>query len=314
MLLGAQATKPPVSRPKSNPAAAGAAGGKSALDKVTMEAYVRHLQLYLPNVSVAVGEPQPSELPGFLEVKVRASLGAASEERLFYVSKDGQKIVQGTVYDVKNNPFKPDLDKLRTGDDPSLGTPGAPVVVVVFSDFQCGYCKEEGKMLRENLVKAYPKEVRLYFKNYPLTQIHPWAKTAAIAGRCLYRQSNEDFWTFHDWIFAGQETITPENVRDKIAEFVKTKGWDADKLAACMATPEPAADIEKSIAEARDLNVTSTPTLFVNGRRIPYSIKWEQLKQLIDFEIGYQKTAQNAGEACCTVALPSVLQPTPPPK
>jgi protein-disulfide isomerase len=303
-----------VSRPKPNPAPAAATGGKSALDKATMEAYVRHLQLYLPNIAITIGEPQPSDLPGFLEVRVRASLGAASEERLFYVSKDGQKIVQGTVYDVKNNPFKPDLDRLRTGDDPSLGTPGAPVVVVVFSDFQCGYCKEEGKMLRENLVKTYPKEVRLYFKNFPLTQIHPWAKTAAIAGRCLYRQSNDDFWIFHDWIFAGQEAITPDNVRDKIAEFAKSKGWDSDKLAACMATPEPAADIEKSVGEARDLNVTSTPTLFVNGRKIPYSIKWEQLKQVIDFEIGYQKTAQNAGETCCTVALPSVLQPTPPPK
>jgi protein-disulfide isomerase len=281
--------------------------GKSALDRATLEAYVRHLQLYLPNITLTVGDPKPSQLPGFVEVTVRASLGAASEERLFYISKDGQKVVQGSVYDVKTNPFKPELDKLKTDGSPSIGTPGAAVVVVVFSDFQCTFCKEEAKMLRENLVKTYPTQVRLYFKDYPLTQIHPWANLAAVAGRCLSRQSNDDFWTYHDWIFANQESITIDNVRDRIAEFAKSKSWDGQKLTACMASPEPAAEIERSTAEGRLLNVTSTPTLFINGRRIAGSIKWEQLKQVIDFEIGYQKTAQNAGEACCSVALPSLL-------
>ena len=82
-----------------------------------------------------------------------------------------------------------DLDKLKTEFQPSLGTPGAPVVLVAFSDFECPHCKDEATMLRQNLLSAYPTQVRLYFKDFPLEAIHPWAKTAAIAGRCVFRQS-----------------------------------------------------------------------------------------------------------------------------
>ena len=59
------------------------------------------------------------------------------------------------MFDVKDNPFKIDLDRLKTDSQPNFGTPGAPVVLVLFSDFQCPYCKEEAKMLRANLLSAY---------------------------------------------------------------------------------------------------------------------------------------------------------------
>jgi protein-disulfide isomerase len=299
-------------RPAANSRPAADPAKKSAFDKATLEGYVRHLHLYLPNVQVTVGDPKPSPLPGFLEVSVRASLGTASEERIFYVSKDGQKIVTGSVYDVAANPFKPELDKLKTDFQPSIGTPGAPVVVVIFSDFQCQYCRDEAKMIRDNLIKAYPSEVRLYFKDYPLEQIHPWAKTAAVAGRCVFKQNAAGFWDYHDWIFENQGTVTPENARDKITEFARGKGWNVEQLNACMASPQAAAEVDRSAAEAKSLGVNSTPTLFVNGRKIPYSIKWENLKQVIDFEVGYQRTAHNAGEACCEVRLSSPLDPPKP--
>src|SRR6185503_7660310 len=137
---------------------------KSALDKPTLEAYVRHLFVWGPQIKVEISDAKPAALPGMMEVTVRASAGAASQDVLFYVSKDGQKILQGSVYDIKDNPFKADLDKLKTDLQPNFGTAGAPVVLVLFSDFQCPYCKEEAKMLRGNLLSAYPKQVRLYFK------------------------------------------------------------------------------------------------------------------------------------------------------
>jgi protein-disulfide isomerase len=183
---------------------------------------------------------------------------------------------------------------------------------VVFSDFQCAYCKDEAKMLRDNLVKAFPTQVRLYFKDYPLAQIHPWAMTAAVAGRCLYEQGNDDFWAFHDWIFENQTSITPETVKDKIAGFATSKSWDADKVNACLASPQALAGVQRSMAEGRALGVASTPTMFINGRKIPYSIKWENLKQIVDFEIGYQQTAHNAGEACCSVQVPTPLNSSQP--
>ena len=194
---------------------------------------------WAPAVKVEVGDPKPSAvLPGFMDVVVHASAGAQSQDFPFYVSKDGQKIVQGTVFDVAQNPFKPDLDKLKTEFEPSFGTPGAPVVLVEFSDFQCPFCKEEAKMLRTNLLSAYPKQVRLYFKDLPLEQIHPWAKPAAIAGRCVFRQNPAAFWDYHDWIFDHQAGIT--------AGELKAKSWSGPRArrstrcnSAAASTPRP---------------------------------------------------------------------------
>src|SRR5205809_7226989 len=94
------------------PIAQPAADKKSALDKPTLEAYVRHLFVWGPQIKVEISDAKPAALPGMMEVTVRASAGAASQDVMFYVSKDGQKILQGSVYDIKDNPFKADLDKL----------------------------------------------------------------------------------------------------------------------------------------------------------------------------------------------------------
>src|SRR5581483_4868630 len=181
---------------------------KSALDKATLEAYVRHLFVMDKRISIQVSDPHAStNLPGFLEVGVHPSMGSQAQDFQFLVSKDGSKILQGTVFDVNNNPFKSDLDKLKTDFEPSLGAPGADVVLVEFSDFQCPYCKEEATMLRQNLVQTYPQNVRLYFKTFPLESLHPWAKAAAIASRCAFKQNPPSFWAFHDWVFEHQAEI-----------------------------------------------------------------------------------------------------------
>jgi len=287
--------------------AADAPPQKSALDKPTLEAYVRHLYVLRPELTVKVLDPKPSELlPGFLEVRVRISQGNASQDLALLVSKDGKRILQGNVYDVNNNPFKPELDKLKTQFQPALGTSGAPVVLVVFSDLQCPHCKEEANMLRQNLIAAYPKEVRLYFKDYPIESLHPWARPAAIAGRCVFKQQPDDFWGFHDYVFGHQETISLDTLKNNVMEWAKgVKDLDALQLGQCMDTKATDAEVEAEIAEARTLDINGTPTLFINGRRIPNSIDWQNLKLIIDSEIEYQKTAKNAGDDCgCEVKLP----------
>ncbi|MBZ5623136.1 MAG: DsbA family protein [Acidobacteriia bacterium] len=278
---------------------------KSALDKATLEAYVRHLFVLDSRITVQVADPKPSnDLPGYQEVAVHAALGPQSQDFKFLISKDGQKILQANVYDVNNNPFKNDLDRLKTGLDPNIGTPGAPVVLVEFSDFQCPYCKEEATMLRQNLLSAYPNQVRLYFKTYPL-DMHPWAKPAALASHCVYRQKSDAFWEYHDWVFSHQTEITPENLKDKVMEWAKgQKDLDGLQLSACMDSKATQAEVDKTIAEGHALEVSGTPTLFVNGRRIGQTIDWPNLRSIIDNEIEYQKTAKNAGEDCgCTLEL-----------
>jgi protein-disulfide isomerase len=286
----------------------GATPQKTALDKATLEAYVRHLMVYGPQIQIAVGDPKPSPLPGFIEVKVHASAGQAKQDLLFYVSKDGQKIVQGNVYDVKNNPFKDDLDKLKTDGQPAMGKSGAAVVLVEFTDFQCPYCKQEAQVLRQNLASAYPNQVRLYFVDHPLEQLHPWAKAAALAGRCVFKQNSDAFWQYHDWMFEHQGEVTVDNVKEKIMEFAKGKeNIDTLQLSRCIESNATAPELAKEQALGDALSIESTPTLFINGRRRVGSQDWPTLRAIIDYEIEYQKTAHNAGEDCgCELKLPGV--------
>jgi protein-disulfide isomerase len=289
---------------------------KSALDKAVLEAYVRHLFVLKSEIKVQVADPKPSPVEGFVEVVVHASLGDASQDFPFLISKDGSKILQAAVYDVNSNPFKSELDKLKTEFQPSLGTPGAPVVLVAFSDFECPVCKGEATMLRQNLLTAYPTQVRLYAKDFPLDSIHQWARPAAIAGRCAFRQNSSSFWSYYDWIFAQQADITAANLKDKVMEWAKgQKDIDVLQLGQCMDTKSTEGEVDKNVAEGRALQVNATPTLFVNGRRIAQSIDWTNLRSIIDYEIEYQKTAKNAGEDCgCELKLdtPGLPQKAPP--
>jgi protein-disulfide isomerase len=273
---------------------------KSALDKATLEKYVRHLWVMDSRVAVKISDPKPStDLPGFLDVTVSVSMGQQGQDLKLLVSKDGSKILQGTVWDVNFNPFKKDLDRLKTQLEPSMGTPGATVVLVEFSDFQCPFCKEEALMLRKNLLAAYPTQVRLYFKMFPIENLHPWAKPAAIAARCVYRQDPAAFWEFHDWVFENQTAITPETLKDKVLTWAKTrKDIDALQLGQCMDTKATEEEVNENIAQGKELGVGGTPTLFVNGRKLDTTIAWPNLKAIIDFELDYQKTAKNAGEDC----------------
>ncbi|MBI3668136.1 MAG: DsbA family protein [Acidobacteria bacterium] len=270
-----------------------------------MESYIRHLFVWGPQITVEVGDFTPSPVPGLLQTTVRASFSLASEEQVFYVSADGKHIVRGPAYPAEDNPFRADLNKITTALQPSFGTPGAAVVIATYSDFQCPHCREEAKVLRENILKAYPKEVRVYFKDMPLAN-HDWAKTAAIASRCIFRQNPLAFWEFHDWIFEKQPEITAANFREKLAGFIKSQEIDPLQLNRCLDKRETEGEVNQSIAEARSLGINATPTMFINGRRISGATPWPNLKQIIDEEIEYQKTAKNAGEDCnCEVRLPT---------
>lgn len=280
---------------------------KSAFDKPTFETYVKHLLLIDPRVQISVGDAKPSPITGLKEVDVRLTFQGRSQDEVFYVSADGQRVVYGKLFEINHSPFKADLDKIHTDLSPSFGAPGAQLVIVLYSDFQCPACREEAKTLRDNVTKTYPTQVRVYFKDFPLAEIHPWATEGAIAGRCIFRQSPVAFWDFYDWIYEHQSEVTPENVKDKVLDFAKEKNLDSMQLSRCVDNKATEADIEKSIAEGRSLKIDQTPTLFINGRRIPGAITWDNLKSLIDAELEYAKNSTDTGEKCCEVKIPSAL-------
>jgi len=281
-------------------------GEKSGLNKQHLESYLRHLFLWAPQIKVAIDDFTPSPVPGLLQTTVRPSFGALSDQIVLYVSADGKYILNGSLLTAADNPFRSEISKITTDMQPSFGAPGASVVLVVFSDYQCPHCREEAKTLRENIPKAYPQQVRVYFKDLPLPN-HDWARTAAIAGRCIFRQNPLTFWDFHDWVFEKQSEITAANFREKLNGFIQGKEIDPLQLNRCVDQRETEAEINKSLEEARSLRINSTPTVFLNGRRLG-NTPWPNLKQIIDYELEYQKTAKNAGEQeCCQVRLPGPL-------
>jgi protein-disulfide isomerase len=301
LVLGAQATKKAAAKKSAAPEAP---VEKSGLNKQHLEAYLRHLFLWSPQIKVEIGDYTPAPAAGLKQTTVKASFGAASEQMTFLISADGKYILNGTLHEAAANPFKNEISKISTALQPSFGAPGAPVTLVVFSDFQCPHCREEAKELRENIAKTYPAQVRVYFKDFPLAN-HDWARPAAIAGRCIFRQDALLFWDYHDWVFDKQQEINAANFREKLAGFVKGKEIDPLQLNQCIDRKATEPEVEKNISEARSVRVTSTPTLFLNGRRLG-RVPWANLKQFIDFEIDYQKMAKNAGEQeCCEVRLPT---------
>lgn len=276
---------------------------KSAFDKAAFETYIRHLLPIQEGVEVRIADPKPGPMPGLKEVMAHLTYGKFSQDEVFYVSDDGKHILRGNVYDVNQNPFQPELDKLKTDLAPSYGTPGAPVVLIEFSDFQCPVCKEEAKVLRQQLPAAYANQFRVYYKDFPLEPIHPWSKAAAICGRCVFRQNAAAFWDFHDWLFEHQPEITPENLKTKVLEWAQSKGMDSLQLGRCIDTRATEAEVDREIAEGKALGVNATPTIFLNGRRL-IGVQWQALEQFMNIELKYQKTAQDAGEKCCEVKVP----------
>ena len=274
-------------------------------DLAKLEAYLRHLNLWTPEIKFEIVDTQPSSmLPGFDEMTVKASLGERFAEQKILISADGKTIVKGEVLDTSANPFIKDIALIRNVGQPSMGTVGAPVVLSVYTDYQCPYCREQAKTLRANLMKNFPKEVRLFIHDFPLEQIHPWARPAAIAGRCIYLQGEENYWKYHDWVFDQQQALGAETFRGMLMSWAPANGIDSLQLTRCYDNKETDGEVTQDLAGAKKLGINSTPTLYVNGRKLAGNVSWEQLKSIIDVEVKYQATAKNAGDtACCSVSL-----------
>jgi len=247
-----------------------------------VEQYLRKYYAWDSSYEVKVGPAKSTPVPEILEVPVTVSMGGQGDTASVYVSKDGKFMFRGELTDMSADPFAETRAKLQQGNSPSIGPAKAKVTLVEFADFECPSCRELDRILRE-VLPSHP-EVRLVYKDYPLTDIHPWAMTAAIAGQCANQQSTQAFWKLHDSIFDAQQVISPSNAWDKINDLANQAGLNLDAFRTCIASPEPTHAIEASIEQGHTLNVNSTPTLFVNGRRIVGADR-ALLDHLIEFEI-----------------------------
>ena len=269
-----------------------AAPDKGALDKATLEKYLRHVELFRGDVTFKIDDARPSKyLPGFSEVLVHLIFNNVEKDELFYVSSDGQNIIRGDVFNLGKSPFQSNLDRLTLMDQPSFGPADAPVTIVEFGDFECPDCKMEAPVLRRDVPNAFGGKVRVFFKNFPLESVHPWARAAAIAGRCVYRQGESAFWKFYDWDYENQDHITGENLNEKVLAWAGENGVDTVKLGQCLDTKATEPEVNASIAEGQALGISGTPTLFINGRKIG-GLVWPDLQLVINKELEFVSQAQ----------------------
>lgn len=277
------------------PAATGTPSATSAPTSQTqknIEAYLRNLYAFGPDVKLVVGPLKESQVEGVLETDVDVTLGENKENAKFYVSKDGRYLFRGELSDMTKDPLAENLAQIRMTDAPALGDPKAPVTIVEYSDFECPVCRSLHDTLR-GILPNYPGKVRVIFKDFPLEQLHPWARTAAIAGRCAYQQKPEAFWKMYDLIYDNQEIISAENAWTKMTDYAAQAGLDAGSFKSCMAGPDAAAAVNASHANGQRLEVNSTPTVFVNGRRM-VGADPHQLEQYINYELAKLNASKSA--------------------
>ncbi len=165
-----------------------------------------------------------------------------------------------------------------TAEDPADGPVSAPVTLVEFSDFQCPFCQRVVPTLKQVRDK-YGDKVRIVWKDYPLTQIHPQAFEAAEAGHCAHEQGK--FWAFHDRLFPNQQALQTEFLK----RYAADAGLDTTAFDACLDSSKYQQRVQDAIDAGTRLGVSSTPTVFVNGRVISGAQPFEAFSAIIDEEL-----------------------------
>jgi protein-disulfide isomerase len=227
--------------------------------------------------SIKIGES------GLTEVSVVLASPQGQQMTRLYVTPDGQHALVGDIIPFGAKPFDPimnTLEKKITG--PSRGPKDAKVTVVEFGDLQCPACKAAQPAI-ETLINAEPT-TRFVFQNFPL-EMHNWAAKGAAYADCVGRASNDAFWKFIAKTYETQADITAANADEKLTALADGAGVKGADIAACAVAPDTKARVDTSIALGKEVEITGTPTLFINGRRIGNlgQIPADTLKSLVDF-------------------------------
>ena len=163
------------------------------------------------------------------------------------------------------------------------GAAQAPIVITEFSDFQCPACKATQPLLAQ-MVTQYPDQVKIIYRHYPLTTIHLNAQLAAQAAEAAADQGK--FWEMHDLLFANQETWavlkSEEEVQAQFEQYAEQLGIDKQKFHETIGSQAIKDRVARDITDGNILKVSATPTLYLNGRKVPAP---QQLPSLIESEL-----------------------------
>jgi protein-disulfide isomerase/uncharacterized membrane protein len=253
------------------------------------------LPLARPPATPPVPEPSASApAPTVLPPSAKAVAGGAAEGdaahwraealRLQGILDDPQKLDAYFTEKAAQEYAHAKVESLSLEEVPSKGPAGAPVQVVEFSDFLCPYCRSLAGALQGFLPQS-GNRLQLYYKNYPLDQscnphlkasAHPGACNLALGGICASEQGK--FWAYHDKVFGAQ---LQEPQAADAARLAGEAGLDSGAVQACMASPGTRGRLAAQIEEAHRTGVQATPTLFINGKKLP---RINDFVQMVDKE------------------------------
>jgi protein-disulfide isomerase len=167
--------------------------------------------------------------------------------------------------------------QLNVDGAPFLGAAGAPVTIVEFSDFHCPFCQRAEDTIGQ-LRSRYGDRVRVVWRDYPVDNLHPQARKAHEAARCAADQ--DKFWAYQKALFAG-----PPKQPDQLPAVAQDTGLDMASFTACVASGKHQAAVQKDVEEGKRLEVTGTPTFFINGRALVGAQALEAFVRVIDDEL-----------------------------
>jgi len=225
------------------------------------------------------GLKDSTNFKGSKEGTVMIGEGPGAKTIGFVASPDLKWVVFGDLVDTSVDPAKLVMQKIDLKTEPFEGAKDAKVVIVEYSDFQCPFCSRvEGTV--DQVVKAYPNDVRVAFKQLPLP-FHNNAHTAAEAA--LAAKAQGKFWEMHDKMFANQQALD----RPSLERYAQEIGLDVGKFKAALDGGKHKAAVAADMSYAQGLGGgMGTPTFFINGRKIMGAMPIDTFVQVIDEELG----------------------------
>ncbi|MFZ1135210.1 MAG: thioredoxin domain-containing protein [Candidatus Korobacteraceae bacterium] len=261
----------------------GAAGLPS---EATVEGFLKQMFGWNQDLTWKIAEIKPAEDHGFSEVTAIFNTPQGQQVFRIYVTPDQKFALTGDMVPFGADPFSVARADLKAANGPSHGPADAPVTVVEFGDLECPACKAAQPNVTK-LMEEEPK-ARLIFENFPLETIHKWAMLGAKYVECVNSVDHDALWKFISTVYEHQAEITPENADTMLKGYAKEVGANPDAVSACTAKPETEKRIRESMALGDKLGVTSTPTFFINGRKVigfGNSTPYEVVKAIVEFNL-----------------------------
>jgi protein-disulfide isomerase len=178
----------------------------------------------------------------------------------------------------KNAPIDAALQaKLTSGNVPSFGPADAKVTLVEFSDFECPYCSKAAEVTSQ-IKQKYGKQVRFVFRQFPLN-FHKNAQKAAEASLEAHAQGK--FWEFHDLLFKNQRQLEEAS----LADYAKQAGLNVAAVKAALESSKHEAQVKADLKLGEEVFVQGTPSLFINGKRVPNPTDFAAVSSMLDAAI-----------------------------